>query len=218
MVAAVSCLRVLAMLFVLAVLPGCDDEVAPVEPPEPPRGFFHPDDVISALKLCYTDKDFSVYRDLVLDDEFTFVLQQSTVDEFDLEDDVFDRTEDLSAVKHMFSGASNLDGEVIRSFEFQVLQPLGAWLPVAVDDPDFGDVPGARARLYSVLFYSNTQSDFRYETHGEQIFVVTADTFMVDGVPSPRYRLRGQIDLTTVLSTTLATPAVTWGTLKALFL
>jgi len=208
-----------ALLAIVAALAGCDDETAPPEPTPPPPGATTPDKVIANFKAVYFGMDLASYRDFVLDDEYTFVLQPATVEEFGLADSTLDRAEELAVTERMFSGLADHLGQVITSIELQSLQPQGAWQRPEADDPYFGDVPGTLVRLYEITANVYIQGDFHYEMNGEQIFVVVADTFLVEGVPTPFYHLRGQIDRT-VLSPLATRPVdqVTWSTLKALFL
>ncbi len=154
--------------------------------------------------------DLEVYRDEVLAEAYDFVLQASTVEEFGLPDNVFDRDAELAIAADMFSGQLNRDGKVLTDIEIQVLQPEGAWLPVPVVDPYFGDIPGALFRNYSVLIYFNVQGDFRYEVQGNQLFYVSPDTVMFEGAMTPCYRLRGQLDQTGILPAK-GTETTTWG-------
>ena len=81
----------------------------------------------------------------------------------------------------------------------------------------FGGIPGAQVRNYEILIYFNTLGDHRYEVRGEQLFYVEADTVMHDGAMTPRYRLAGQLDRSSVGRRSKATEGSTWGGVKALF-
>jgi len=175
-----------------------------------------PDKLIANFKTVYGEMDLTNYRDEILSPDYTFVLQAETVEEFGLPSNIFEYADEVEIAAKMFSGLPNQLGKVLTGIESQVLQPEGAWMPVAANDPYFGGFPGARVRNYSMLFYFNSQDAFRYEVRGNQMFYVTADTVMHNGVMTPRYKLLGQLDMTTILPAQ-RTEGVTWGTVKALW-
>ncbi len=204
----------------LLTVSGCKDKEGPVEPPEVPENTLPfpdtPEQIMANFKTAYERMDINVYRDEVLADAYDFVLQMETVEEFQLPDNVFDRADELAIATKMFSGQPNASARVLTSIEIQALQPLGAWLAVPDDDPYFGAQPGAFFRTYYMLFYFNVQGDFRYEIRGNQIFYVVPDTVMHEGAMTPRYRLRGQVDQTSILGAK-STEGTTWGAVKALW-
>jgi hypothetical protein len=158
-----------------------------------------PDKLIANFKTVYSGMDITPYRDEVLSPDYTFVLQAATVEEFGLSDNIYEYADEIVIADKMFSGQPNLNGKVLTDIEIQVLQPEGAWLNVPANDPYFGGFPGAKFRNYSLLFYFNVQGDFRYEVRGNSLFYVTADTLLRNGVPTPYYRLLGQLDQTSIL-------------------
>ncbi len=200
--------RKLAMLLLMMLLlasGGCifspdDGGGDDIIPPEPPLPFADdPDQLIANFKTVYTDMNINLYRDEVLSEDYTFVLQAETVEEFQLSDNIYEYADEIVIAEKMFSGQPNSQNRVLSTIEIQVLQPQGAWLPVPANDPYFGGFPGARFRNYSILSYFNMQGDFRYEIQGNVLFYVTADTVMHEGAMTPRYKLLGQLDQTSVL-------------------
>jgi hypothetical protein len=197
-------LGLLMMLLLMLASGGCifspDDAGGPDPIVEDPLPFpDDPDQLIANFKTVYSGMDHTRYRDEILSPDYTFVLQVETVEEFGLSSNIYEYADEVAISAKMFSGLPNLRGKVLTAIEMQVLQPEGAWLPVAANDPYFGGFPGARVRNYSMLFYFNSQDAFRYEVRGNQMFYVTADTVMRNGVMTPRYKLLGQLDLTTIL-------------------
>jgi hypothetical protein len=200
--------------------PGCyedDPDTPPTVLPQYTLPFPDtPDQLMANFETSYPDLDLDTYRDEILADAYTFVLQQGTVEEFGLPDNLYNRDDELAIAEHLFSGHPNLNGKVLTDIEIQTLQPQGAWMPVAADDPYFGGVPGAQFRNYTLLFYFNVQGDFRYEILGNQLFYVTPDTVLYEGAMTPRYRLRGQLDQTGAMPAQ-RTEGATWSTVKALW-
>lgn len=198
-------LSMLLLMMLLLASGGCifspDDDGGddPIDPPPTLPFPDTPDKLIANFKTVYTAMDINLYRDEVLSPDYTFVLQASTVEEFGLSDNIYEFEDEVAIVEHMFSGVPNRDGKVLTDIEIQVLQPEGAWLAVPANDPYYGGFPGAKFRNYTMLFYFNVQGDFRYEVQGNQLFYVTAEEEMHNGVMTPRYRLLGQIDQTSIL-------------------
>jgi hypothetical protein len=195
-------MSLLVMMLLLLAAGGCifspdDDGNDNPPPPEPTLPWPDtPDKLMDNFETVYTGMDLVGYREEVLSPHYTFVLQNETVEEFQLPDNLYEFSEDVAIHDKMFSGQPNSDGKVLTDIEIQELQPEGAWLPVTATDPYFGGYPGAKFRNYSLLFYFNVQGDFRYEVRGNSLFYVTADTLMHNGVMTPRYRLLGQLDQT----------------------
>jgi hypothetical protein len=211
---------VLACVALLAI-GGCDKGEPPCPPPPPIQqtGLPFPDTpdrLVANFKTAYANMDLNAYRDEVLADAYDFVLLPETVMAFGLPDGTFDHTDELAIAAKMFSGHPNEAGRVVSEVEIRVFQPQSDWLPVAETDSTFGGIPGALVRNYDVLIYFDMEGEFRHEVQGMQIFCVVADTVMHEGAPTPRYRLRGQIDLTTVGREKPAEDA-SWGEVKALF-
>jgi len=213
---------IILIVLVLAglVASGCNDKDDPVVLPPTPEYTLPfpdtPDQLMENFETAYAGMDLAVYRDEVLAETYDFVLTAETVEEFALPDNVFDRDEELAIAQRMFSGQLNSDGRVLWDIQIQVLAPEGTWLPVPVVDPYFGSVPGALFRNYHLLFYFNMQGDFRYAVMGNQLFYVVPDTVMHEGVMTPRFRLRGQLDQTAIIGPK-STEAMTWGSVKALY-
>jgi hypothetical protein len=212
-----------AMIMLLAcgallALGGCDKGEPPEQPHETTGLPFAdtPDQLMANFETAYTDMNLDAYRDEVLADAYDFVLLPETVDCFGLLDGTFGHADELAITQKMFSGQPNEAGRVLADLEITEFQPQGGWLPVAETDSTFGGIPGALLRRYDVLMFANMQGEFRYVVQGMQIFCVAPDTVLHEGAPTPRYRLRGQIDLT-VVNLDKATDVAPWGTLKALF-
>jgi hypothetical protein len=208
-----------ALVVGVAVLVGGCDQGDPPEQIEPSVGLPFPDtpdQLIDNFKTAYGGMDLEAYRDDVLSDQYTFVLQPETVEEFALADSLFDRDDELAIAETMFSGQPNAWDRVLTSIEMLELQPLSAWEAVPANDPYFGSLPETQRRRFSLIFYFAIQGDFRYEVLGAQVFYVECDSVLHRGVMTPRYRLRGQIDQT-VLRPGKGTDQATWGTVKALW-
>ena len=214
---------IILIVLVLAgyVAIGCNDKDAPVVLPPAPEYTLPfpdtPDQLMENFETAYAGMDLAVYRDEVLAETYDFVLTAETVEEFELPDNVFDRDEELAIAQKMFSDQPNQNGVVVSNIQIQSLQPQGAWLAVPDTDPYFGNQPGVLLRSYDILCYFNAQGgDFRYEVRGNQLFYVVPDTVMHEGVMTPRYRLRGQLDQTGAIGPK-STESTTWGTVKALY-
>lgn len=212
-----SILWITLSLALVAVV-GCGDEDDVIAPPPPdlPPIADTPDELMANYQIAYSDMNIAAYRDAVLADTYEFILRDETVEEFEIPDGEFDLDEELAITEKMFSGQANAEGKVLTDIEIQVFQPDGTWQPVAPSDPHFGTVPGALSRMYSVLIYFNVQGDFRYKIHGSQVFYVVADTIMHQDTPTQCYRLRGQLDLSSILPKR-AVENTTWSELKALY-
>jgi hypothetical protein len=198
---------------------GCKDKDDPEPVPVPQYVLPFPDtpdQLMANFKTAYTDMDLDVYRDEVLRPDYTFVLLNETMEHFGLPDNLFEFADEVLITEKMFAGQPNEAGRVISDIEIQVLQPQGAWLPVLEADPYFGSVPGILYRNYNILIYFNMAGQFRYEVQGNQLFYVAPDTVMHEGVMTPRYRLRGQLDQTSAMLDK-GTESNTWGSVKALF-
>jgi hypothetical protein len=176
-----------------------------------------PNQLMQNFVTAYENMDLGPYRDEILSPNYTFVLLPETVEEFELPDNLYEHADEVAISQHMFTGQPNRNGRVLANIEIQVLQPQGTWLTVPPSDPYFGGFPGAIFRNYSLLFYFNTQGDFRYEIYGNQLFYVSVETVMHDGVMTPRYLLLGQLDLTSGYWVNKATESMTWSSVKALW-
>jgi hypothetical protein len=204
-----------ALLLTVAACKDNDDPVAPHTPADTLPFPDTPDQLMANFKTAYAGMDLVPYRDEVLNPDYAFILQDATREEFGLPDNIFDHADEIRIAGKMFSGQPNSLGQVFSAIEVQSLHPQGAWLAVAEDDPYFGGV-GALVCDFNVLIYFNVRGDFRYEIRGDQLFYVVADTVLHDGVMTPRFSLRGQLDQTSIVPSK-ATEAMTWGTVKALF-
>lgn len=191
----------LLMLAALALATGgCifspdDDNHTDVDPPTPLPFPDTPEQLMANFKTVYTEMDFIRYRDEILSPDYLFVLQESTVEDFELPDNLFEYTDELRIAGKMFGGQPNSLNQVLSAIEIPTLQPQGAWLPVPDTDSYFGGV-GALSCNYNLLTYFNMRSDLRYEVRGNTTFYVVATQEMRDGVLTPRYRLLGQLDQT----------------------
>ncbi len=199
-------LSLLLLMMLLLASGGCifspdDDGDDNIIPPDPELPFPDtPDQLIANFKTVYTGMDFNAYRDEILSEDYTFVLQAETVEEFELSDNIYEYADELVIAQKMFSGQPNQDGVVLSTIEIQSLQPQGGWLDVPANDPYFGGYPGARFRNYIIVSYFIAQGgDFRYEVQGNVLFYVTSTEEMHEGALTPRYRLLGQLDQTAVI-------------------
>jgi hypothetical protein len=213
--------RLLALLVACSLVltfTGCKDNDDPVVPQTPADVLPFPDtpdQLMANFKTAYADMDLAPYRDEVLNQDYRFILQDSTVEQFGLLDNIFDFADEVRIAGKMFTTQPNSLGQIISAIEMQIMQGQGAWTAVPEDDPDFGGV-GALVRDYSILIYFNVQGDFRYETRGDQLFYVVADTVLHAGVMTPRFSLLGQSDQTSIVPLKSTEPT-TWGTVKALY-
>jgi len=173
-----------------------------------------PDQLIANFEAAYGDMDLDAYRDEVLADAYTFVLQPETVEAFALADSLLDRDDELVIAQRMFTGQPNLDDRVLASIQMVERQPLSPWEPVPADDPHFGALPATLRRRFSLTYIFATQGDFGYQVVGAQVFYVACDTVLHEGAMTPRYRLRGQLDQT-VIQPVAGTDVETWGGVKA---
>jgi hypothetical protein len=196
-------LSLLLMMLLLLASGGCifspDDDGGEDPIIEPSLPFPDtPDKLMANFRTVYTAMNITKYREEILSPDYTFVLQDATVEFFGLPDNIYEYADEIVIAEKMFSGQPNLNGKVLTDIEIQTLQPQGAWMPVAANDPYFGGFPGAQFRNYTLLFYFNVQGSFRYEVQGNQLFYVTAEEIMHNGVMTPRYKLLGQFDQTSV--------------------
>jgi hypothetical protein len=186
----------LACCFTLPLV-GCNDKEDPTGPESP--GIVEPvtpDNLVANFKTAYDAMDLASYRDDVLAAGYRFLLQAETVEEYGLPDSTLSRADEVAVAGAMFTGQANNDGQILSAVEIQAFQPQGAWMSVPPDDPNFGDVTGAKVRTYSVLVNFSLQGDTRYEVSGLQLIYVVPDTVTTDGTPIIRFRLLGQLDLT----------------------
>ena len=215
-----SCaLPMLATLCVLAALiPGCKSDDGPTGVPLTPElpVADTPDQLIANFAAVYAGLDLAIYRDDILADQYAFVLQPETVDAFDLPANRLDRDDELVIASHLFGGTPSRTGEALGGIVFESLQPQGAWQPVAENDPFFPGLPGALVRSYTLAISFGTVGDAIYTVAGDQLFYVVAQTVPRDGVPTTRYLLRGQVDLTTGELRKGVEP-LTWGDVKAMW-
>lgn len=206
-------------LLLLAVVVGCSDEDEPAAPqPTAPTGYENPQRLIQVLEVVLTEPDGMDYLGSLLDTDFRFVLDPVTVEAFGLPDSTLDRAQEIAVVQRMFAGEENSRGQTLAAVEFARCQPQGPWLPVPAGDPRFALVTGDLYCRYDVLLYFNMNGDFRYESCGSQVFVVAADTTLVDGEPVVRFKLSGQIDLTISKTSARATDTITWSAFKAQYM
>ncbi len=177
-----------------------------------------PDRLVDNFLFTYQAMDIDLYRDDILSENYIFLLQAETVEEFELQDNIYEYDDELAIAQKMFSGQPDQNGVVLSTIEIQSLQPQGGWYDVPANDPYFGGYPGARFRNYNILSYFNAQSGwFRYEVQGNVLFYVTSEEVMHDGVLTPQYRLLGQLDQTSFWLNGKATESTTWSDVKAMF-
>lgn len=207
-----------ALAAALTMTTGCNDKDDPTGPSAPEYALPFPDtpeQLMANFRTALTERDLAAYRDEVLADEYEFILQDATREDFGLPDNVLDRADELAIAEKMFTGQRNSLNQAISSIEVPTMQPQGVWTAVPETDLYFGDVPGALVCDFNILAYFNMQSYFRYEVRGLQRFYAVPDNRMYEGTLTPCYRLRGQIDGS---MTGKATEGQTWGGVKALFL
>lgn len=209
----------LVLLAGLVAATGCKDNDDPVVPQTPQYTLPFPetpDQLMTNFRTAYRTQDLATYGDEVLAATYTFVLQEATVEEFGLTSNLIDRAGEIAVSQDMFNAVPNSLGQVIAAIEVQSLQGQGDWLPVPATDLHFGGIPGALVRNYNVLIYFNLTADFRYEVRGDELFYVVPDTVEYEGAMTPRYRLCGQLDQTSI-SPKAGTESSNWSGVKALW-
>jgi hypothetical protein len=186
-------------------LAGCKDQDDPTRPEAPAPCFETADATVAAFRIAYQDQDLAGYRDDLLAPGYEFVLHPQAVVDFELPSDVFTYADEVAIAEAMFSGQPNSLGEVLASVDVEAFRPEGQWQNVEASDPNFGDVPGALVRAYSVQIYFNIEGDQRYEVSGSQLVYVTGDFC----------HLLGQVDLT---MDGKGVEGASWSDVKALWL
>ncbi len=160
-----------------------------------------PDQLIDNYKTVYQDKDIALYRDQVLSHDYKFVLQQGTVDEFGLPDNVYNYEEDVALQSRMFSEQPGHEANgttvVISSIDIPIMNGYDNWEPVSDSDTNFGGYPNARKRTYDVGIYFHVSGESRQlYVAGQTTFYVTARDSTYQGAPTLYYQLLGQEDHT----------------------
>ena len=189
----------LSLLLLLGfLLTGCadDEEPGPDDPAvvDPPPT---PDLLMQAYKTCHEDMD-PAQLDVLLHENFRFILQQDTVNEFDLPDNDFDRTEDLAILQNIFSGdpLTTPGGMVpgVSAISFTTFEQQAAWSTTPANDPNF---PSATYATFNVrLEFARPGATYLIIQGFLQFYVAEVATTSGSG-----YQLLGMVDLTNGKST-----------------
>lgn len=212
-----SCSAAVLLAVVALTISGCSDDDPSTKPnPQSYRLPFPdtPDQLMANFQTAVATRDLDAYRDEILADQYEFILQNQTVQQFGLPRAVLDRSAELAITQKMFSGQPNEDGRVLAAIDFQIFQPHGPWMPVPAADGYFQAIPGALVRNFDLVIVFDMQGDLDYEIQGQQLFYAIPDIRLRDGNMVQCYRLRGQLDACSLVSPD-QTAAATWGSVKA---
>lgn len=149
------------------------------------------------FQYIYETMDIDEFRTMLHPDYVT-LLQQSTSSTFPDVGETLDLEEELRIHERMFSKqeVTNPLGELVaavQTIQFQTFQRVGAWSTSPANDA----IPNARNALYSVQFlFDRGQTYSTLKVTGSIRFYVVSRDSLVNGVPKPYFRMRGQADLT----------------------
>lgn len=156
-----------------------------------------PDKLMANFQAIYEDMDFADFVQMLHPQYVTF-LQQSTIDAFPDVGTTLDLEEELRIHERMFSKQDVTDPEGnlvpgVQSIDFQIFQRQGAWTVSPAND----QIPNAEYALYDAVFeFDRGAGHTILKVQGAIKFYVVARDSLVNGVPKPYYRMRGQVDLT----------------------
>lgn len=175
-----------------------------------------PDHVMTDFRLAYGNGDLSLLANLLHPDHIT-VLQQVTTDAFPAVGARLVMTEERRINQRMFSGQDLVDPEgqpvpALTSIWLSSFYRLGDWELSPATDP----IPDVLcANYYVFVEWGRAWPHPAMRTQGTVKFYVTSEDTVVAGLKRPRYRVRGQMDLTS--TDKRATENACWGSVKALF-
>jgi len=173
-----------------------------------------PDQAIANFATAYEARDMSIYTDHVLHAQYRFVLQQQTVEDFGLPDNLYEYEDEVALSTKLFGEQPGSSGQIITQIDVERLQPQGVWDVVGDSDQYFGDVENAMRRTYNVKIIGFVQGqNLQLIVEGNVIFYVAPVTIEWDGETHEVYRLLGNWDYTAGK----ATQSTTWSSLKALY-
>jgi len=171
------------------------------------------DSLVEILVATHEARDLMGYLDL-LHPQYRFVVQDQTVEEFGLPDNLFELAEEQLIAWRLFREQPGSNGLVIAEIAFDHVQPQGVWQPVAPDDPDFGDVPGTLQRTYDVRFRLLIQGQYlQFIVDGLVIVYAAPVEIQQGGTTTTIYQLLGQRDFTG----SAKTESMSWSRLKAFY-
>jgi hypothetical protein len=156
-----------------------------------------PDKLMGNFQIVYEQTDFANFARM-LHPQYVTILQESTYNQFPDVGFTLDLEEELRIHERMFSKQDVTDPEGrlvpgIQSIAFRTFQRQGAWS----DSPPNDQIPNARFALYEVQFlFDRGAGHTILKVEGSIKFYVVARDSMLNGVPKPYYRMRGQVDLT----------------------
>lgn len=199
---------VLAFVAAGLLMAGCsddDDTTAPPAPTLPTSG----DAVVEIFETIYNDRDIDGYRAL-LHPDFKFLLDTTAP----RTEDYLNYDTDTAITATMFSGEQ---GDAAEAYPITAIllaaNPVGTWLPVPDDDPDFGGL-GAEWREYNVALEIQREGYPALVISGPvDYYVVQVETR--EGEPSrASWQLLGQWDHT---ANSGRTEDTSWSEVKLLY-
>lgn len=155
----------------------------------------------------------------LLHPDYVMILQASTTAEFPTVGTTLDPVEEQRIHERMFSRLDLVDPDGmfipgVQSIMVQTFSRQGAWLESLPNDV----IPATPAAVYDVVILLNRgATNSTLKVQGALKLYAAASDSLVDGVPTPYYRLRGVVDLTNDMKSAAGVETYAWGSVKALF-
>jgi len=156
-----------------------------------------PDQLIENFQTVYEARDFLVYTEQILHPQYTFVLQEQTVEDFGLPDNLYEYEDEVVIAQKLFSESPGSNGQVITQIDVERMQPQGVWQDVDDSDQYFGGIENAQRRTYDVKLVLFVQGqNLQLIVEGNVIFYVAGTEVEYQGQTRLYYQLLGQWDFT----------------------
>ena len=171
-----SIFLIAALLFVS----GCGDD-APGDPAPGPVVPPPPSEFIKIFGAVYTEQLADSLADL-LHPDFQMLLPSETCELWSRPlGAVIDQAEMISIHRNMYSGLAGRDAAgkaipAVESIAFDVLEPLGTWVPITNETQFFGEHEGLWAKFKINIQFFNTEKTHTYEVQQHVNFYVAEVT------------------------------------------
>ncbi len=158
-----------------------------------------PDQVMENFRTAYSTRDLDFYNE-VLHADYRFYFTQEDVLSGAVPTEFWGKAEEMEATENIFSGNAyqSPDGGSeagVSAITFSQLDQTVDWQPVGPEDPDF---PSTQWASFTVAIDFERTGDTTIQVRGQQLFWVSCDTVVVDGLRKAYYQVRGQRDYTSV--------------------
>lgn len=156
-----------------------------------------PDKLIANFQTVYEDRDLLKYTEAILHQQYKFILQDQTVEDFGLPDEIYEYEDEVQIATKLFSESPGRDGNVISQIDVDIMQPQGVWQPVDDSDQYFGGIENAQKRTYNVRLVFFVQGEnLQLIVEGTVIFYVAGTPTEHQGQTKLYHQLLGQWDFT----------------------